>query len=67
MSSTERSFYGDLEEGIEGEVNVSRLIIPFSSLFKPYKPKDVYSGNENIPFKKRETEFKMIFRQEFMQ
>ena len=47
------------------EVNISQLVIPFSKMFKSYKPRDVYSGNENIPFNERETEFKMIFRQEF--
>jgi hypothetical protein len=26
---------------------------------------DIYTGTEKIPFKEREPEFKMIFRQEF--
>jgi len=34
-------------------------------MFKSYKPRDVYSGNENIPFKDRDPEFRMILRQEF--
>ncbi len=46
-------------------IDVSLLVIPFSKVFKPYKANFIYSGNENIPFKERETEFKMIFRQEF--
>ena len=62
-------FHEDLEKLLESDldrdVDISQLVIPFSKMFKSYKPRDVYSGNENIPFKERETEFKMIFRQEF--
>jgi hypothetical protein len=54
----------DLEH-LEGEVNISRVIIPFSKVFNSKKPIDIYSGTEKIPFKERDTEFKMIFRQEF--
>ncbi len=49
-----------------GEVDISQLVIPFSKAFKSYKPRDLYPGNENIPFKEREPEFKMILRQEFI-
>ena len=45
--------------------DISQLVIPFSKVFKSYKPKDIYSGNENIPFKEREPEYKMLLRQEF--
>ncbi len=65
----ETMFHEDLEKLLESDldrdVDISQLVIPFSKMFKSYKPRDVYSGNENIPFKERETEFKMIFRQEF--
>ena len=65
----ETIFHEDLEKLLESDldrdVDLSQLVIPFSKMFKSYKPRDVYSGNENIPFKERETEFKMIFRQEF--
>ena len=65
----ERLFHEDLgkllESDLDRDVDISQLVIPFSKMFKSYKPRDVYSGNENIPFKERETEFKMIFRQEF--
>ncbi len=44
---------------------VSELVIPFSKVFKSYKQKDIYSGNEIIPFREREPEFKMILSQEF--
>jgi hypothetical protein len=45
--------------------DISDLVIPFSKIFNSYKPIDIYSGTEKIPFKERDTEFKMIFRQEF--
>jgi hypothetical protein len=54
----------DLEH-LEGEVNISRIIIPFSKVFNSKKPIDIYSGTEKIPFGDRESEFKMILRQEF--
>lgn len=51
----------DLEE----ELDISRIIIPFSKIFKSYKHRDIYSGGEKIPFEEREIEFRMILRQEF--
>jgi len=54
-----------LERDLEGEVNLSRIITPFSKVFSSYKPIDIYSGTERIPFKERDPKFKMIFRQEF--
>ena len=50
---------------LEREINISQLIIPFSKAFESNKPMDIYSGNENIPFKEKEPEFQMILRQEF--
>ena len=47
------------------DIDYSELVIPFSQIFKSYKPKDVYSGNENIPFKEREYEFRLILKHEF--
>lgn len=52
-------------ERINLTYDISQLVIPFSKVFKSYKPRDIYSGNENIPFEERDTEFKMILRQEF--
>ncbi|MHA1913840.1 MAG: hypothetical protein ACW986_06305 [Promethearchaeota archaeon] len=49
----------------EREDDISRVIIPFSKIFKSFKPADIYSGTEKIPFKERDPEFKMILRQEF--
>jgi len=45
--------------------DISQIVIPFSKVFKSYKPKDIYSGNENISFKERDAEFQMILRREF--
>jgi hypothetical protein len=49
----------------EREDDISRAIIPYSKIFKSYKAADIYSGNERIPFKERDPEFKLILRQEF--
>ncbi len=54
--------YEDLSER---DLDLSRIIIPFSKMFKSYKPRDIYSGNEKIPFKERDYKYKMILRQEF--
>jgi len=42
-----------------------KLSVPFSSLIKKQRPKDIYSGEENIPFEKRDPLFKSILRKEF--
>ena len=65
----ERSNHEDLEKllesDLEGEVNLSRIIIPFSRIFNSYKPVDIYSGTERIPFRERDLEYKLILKQEF--
>ncbi|MHA2008359.1 MAG: hypothetical protein ACXABO_04050 [Promethearchaeota archaeon] len=50
---------------LERESDISHIIIPFSQIFNTYKPSDIYSGAEKIPFKERDSEFKVILRQEF--
>ena len=52
-------------ERINLTYDISQLVIPFSKVFKSYKPRDIYSGNEKIPFQEREQSFKMILKQEF--
>lgn len=47
------------------DFEISQVVIPFSKICKSYKPIDIYSGNEKIPFKERDPEYKMILRQEF--
>ncbi len=49
----------------EPDYDLSKIIIPFSKMFKSCKQIDIYSGTEKIPFKKRDLEYKMILRQEF--
>jgi hypothetical protein len=53
------------EEMAEEHYEISELIIPFSRLFKSFKPSDIYLGTEKIPFQERDPEYKMILRQEF--
>jgi len=49
----------------EEDIDISKLVIPFSKLNRSHKIPDVYSGREKIPFKERDPEYKMILRQEF--
>lgn len=65
-----KEIYQETNEGLnenilELDVDYSKIVIPFSKMFKPYKPKDIYSGNERIPFSERDPEYKMIMRYEF--
>jgi len=53
------------ENNSDTDIDYSELVIPFSQMFNSYKPRDIYSGNEKLPFKKRNREFRMILRQEF--
>ena len=53
------------ESTSEREFDLSKIVTPFSKIFKSYKPSDIYSGAEKIPFKKRDLEYKMILKQEF--
>ena len=50
---------------LKSQFNISKAVIPFSKIIGSSKPIDVYSGNEIIPFKERDPEYKMILRQEF--
>ncbi len=50
----------------ESFVDISRIIIPFSMIFKSYKTRDIYSGTEKITFKERDPEYNIILRQEFL-
>ena len=47
------------------DIDYSEIVIPFSQMFNSYKARDIYSGNEQIPFKERKREFKTILRKEF--
>ena len=71
MSSEDlREIYHENTEDIDENIKVlnvdySKIVIPFSKVLKSYKPRDIYSGNEKIPFKEREQEFRMILKHEF--
>ena len=58
----------DLESNIfEDSFNISSLIIPFSALFNENEsPPDIYTGEELIPFWKRDMKFKEILLHEFL-
>ena len=61
----QRVLNGIQENDVEREPDISRIIIPFSTAFKSYKPTDIYSGTEKIPFIERDLEYKLILKQEF--
>ncbi len=49
----------------DSNLNLSKLVIPFSKLCKSYKPEDIYSGIEKIPYDERDPDFKLILKHEF--
>jgi len=49
----------------ENSFDISSLIIPFSALFNENASPDIYTGEELIPFRKRDMEFKEILLHEF--
>ena len=46
-------------------IDVSTLVIPFSTIFKKLDPLDIYTGNEIIAFEKKDPEFRLILIYEF--
>ncbi len=46
-------------------LNLSKVVIPFSKICKSFKPADIYSGTEKIPYKERDPDFKLILKHEF--
>lgn len=47
------------------ESNLSDFIISFQELFNQVKTIDIYSGNENIPFREKDKEFQRLLLSEF--
>ncbi len=45
--------------------NISSAIIPYSKMIKLSNASDIYSGEERIPFHKRNPDYIAILRQEF--
>jgi len=57
----------DLESIPEHSFDLSSIIIPFSALFSENElHQDIYTGEELIPFKKRDIEFKKTLLHEFL-
>ncbi|MFW9878267.1 MAG: hypothetical protein ACFFG0_34735 [Candidatus Thorarchaeota archaeon] len=48
-------------------LNISNLIIPFSTIFIKKSSSDIYSGMEKIPFKERDLKYQKILLYEFDQ
>ena len=65
MSSniTNKKFH---ENHFDIEYKLSELIISFNELIKRVNTIDVYTGEENIPFSKRDAEFREILLSEFL-
>lgn len=49
----------------ENRLELSKIVIPFSKIFKTDNLVFIYSGSEKIPFIERENDYKMIMTQEF--
>lgn len=68
---TEYKKIGILDQEQEFEImeffpNIAHLIIPFSVAFEKNDPPDVNDGEELIPFKEKDLEFKEILIHEFL-
>jgi len=50
----------------ENSFDISSFIIPFSAFFNENEFPDMYTGEELIPFKERDIEFKEILLNEFL-
>jgi len=46
--------------------NLSDLIIPFPVIFKEKSPSDIYTGEEDIPFRERSSDYKQLLVNEFL-
>ncbi|KKN01365.1 hypothetical protein LCGC14_1128420 [marine sediment metagenome] len=55
----------DLEVS-ENSHNISISVIPFSFMFKKIVPPDIYTGEEIIAFRDKDSEFKQILKYEFI-
>ena len=55
----------NLDKTLLVHVQGSRVIVPFSRVIARQHPRDIYTGEESIPFEKRDPLFKSILRKEF--
>ncbi len=59
--------FNDSELKISEEfLDIPNLAIPFSAVFKKEDIPDIYSGEDNIPFKEKVSEFQQILINEFL-
>jgi len=47
-------------------LDIADIIIPLSQFMKSKKVQDIYNGNEDIPFNKKDPEFKKALVDEFL-
>lgn len=50
----------------ENSHNISNSVIPFSFMFKKNASPDIYTGEEIIAFRDKDSEFKQILKYEFI-
>lgn len=50
----------------DDNLDYSEVVISFSDFFHKIELLDVYSGDENIPFEKRASEYKEMLKTEFL-
>ena len=53
-------------EGTDDFLNVSNFIIPFAIIFRKSSPPDIYSGEECLAFKEKNSIFQQILLSEFL-
>ncbi|MFX1312158.1 MAG: hypothetical protein ACFFHD_06055 [Promethearchaeota archaeon] len=47
-------------------MDIADIIIPFSQFMTSKKAQDLYNGSENIPFNKKDPEFRKALVSEFL-
>ena len=53
-------------DGSDDFLNISNFIIPFSIMFRNNTSPDIYSGEESIFFRERDSNFQEILLSEFL-
>ncbi len=53
-------------DGSDDFLNISNLIIPFSIIFRKKISPDIYSGEETLAFKEKNSNFQQILISEFL-
>lgn len=49
------------------EINIAKIVIPFSEFGETKRKADLYEGTEKIPFSDRDSQYKRILMDEFTQ